>query len=451
MRSRLLMISADTHAGPDPADYSAWLDPAYRDGAKDLIRYSNDLQKLVWVADPDEAASKVVDTRGALAREGWRGLWDPARRLAELEAEGFVGEVIFPGDVHTVGMYFSNMNKKCSAELRAAGVSAYNRWLAEFCGYAPQRMKGVVQVEPWPDLQACVDQVRWAAKQGFSIIALPRYPGMAANQPPLTSPLWEPFWRVCAESGMVLSSHIGHLRAQMSSLARMKTANLTVTGFPDEGADGQIPYDPGRRPLWQMILAGVFDRYPNLKLTFTELRTEWVGPTLAHLERRLDALDFAGRGGVKPKLRPTEYWRRNCAIAGQLRPFEVEHREQIGVDNLMFGNDYPHAEASWPNTREWLQIAMRGVPESEVRKILGENAARVYGFDLAALTPHADRVGLSIDDILGRHSVSDGLVRNLDWRAAFLSRHSRYDAAPIDELLDKDERAAGRRRQLSGV
>jgi len=382
-------------------------------------------------------ARAYVDTREAIAGGGLEGLWDPARRIAELEAEGFVAEVIFPGDVKTVGMYFSNMNLAYSPEYRAAGIRAYNRWLAEFCSYAPGRMLGVAQLEPWPDLNACVDEIDRANKAGLRIVALPRFTGIEPNQPAVTCPAWEPVWRACAESGLVVSIHIGHQYPQGGSESALELANLRDNGFPDKGEDGAIQFDPARRLFWQMILSGVFDRHPSLTVTFTEIRTEWVAPTLAHLERRIDACRFRESENPLPRLRPTDYWRRLCAIGGQLRPYEIRIRHQIGVDRMMFGTDYPHAEGAWPNSRDWLRVAMSGVPEAEVRMILGENAARVYGIDLDRLKPHVERVAAEFSDLCDGGRVS----RNLHWRSGFLGQPYRYDADALEPILDEDERS----------
>src|SRR5581483_611846 len=137
----------------------------------------------------------------------------------------------------------------------------------------------------------------------------------------------------------------------------------------------------------------VFDRFPGLRVVFTELHMTWVAPTLAHLESRFDAVLYDRSDLKPPKLRPTDYWRRNCAVAGPHTPYEIGLRHQIGVETVMFGHDYPHPEGSWPNTHDWLRLAMKGVPEDEARLILGENAARFYGFDVDVLRPLAEKLG----------------------------------------------------------
>ena len=440
--TKILMISADSHGAVRPADYAEWLDPQYRDKVDELIKHTEFIEQNVWVTAPDERAMAAVDTRGSLARGGKYGLWDPELRLRELEAEGFVAEVIFPGDMSSVGMYYNNLNMPYPPDYRAAGCKAHNRWLAAFCSYAPKRMFGVAQMEPWPDMAACVREIHWARKAGLGVIGLPRYAGIEPNQPPLTSDAWDPFWRACIDEDFIVAIHTGNQRKQGSEIEGILQSNMKITGCPRSGAD--IGYNPGRRPLWQLIMSGVFDRFPELRVTFTELRSEWVAPTLAHMESRFDAIRF-GDGDIQPpKLRPTDYWRRNCAVAGPFNPYELSLRHQIGIETVMFGHDYPHPEGSWPNTRDWLRLGLQGVPETEARLILGENAARVYGFDLAILAPLAERLGPAPSDLLGEHSVSEDIVDNLSWRANFFGRPYRYDASAIDAIMDEDERSLRR-------
>src|SRR5262249_44918284 len=96
-----------------------------------------------------------------------------------------------------------------------------------------------------------------------------------------------------------------------------------------------------RRALWQMMLSGVFDRHPNLKLMMVEVRADWLPATLRHL----DAVYARHRGDVPARRFPSEYWTTNC-IAGVsfMHKSEVAMRHEIGVETIDFGRDYPHTE-----------------------------------------------------------------------------------------------------------
>lgn len=92
---------------------------------------------------------------------------------------------------------------------------------------------------------------------------------------------------------------------------------------------------------------------------------------------------------------PSDYFRSNVWLSITAAPDEWAAREKLGADRLMWGSDYPHNESTWPHSMEQVgkTIAKLGVPEADVRRIMGENAAKVWGFDIAKLQSDADRVG----------------------------------------------------------
>ncbi len=91
---------------------------------------------------------------------------------------------------------------------------------------------------------------------------------------------------------------------------------------------------------------------------------------------------------------PSFYARRNCWYgASAASPREISDRETVGVERICWGTDYPHYEGTYPYTRKSLRHTFHDVSPAEVRLMLGENAAKLYGFDLAALAPLAARIG----------------------------------------------------------
>ena len=78
---------------------------------------------------------------------------------------------------------------------------------------------------------------------------------------------------------------------------------------------------------------------------------------------------------------PVLVFRRNVFLSFQEDDLGIRDRALIGVDNLMWGSDYPHAESTWPNSRQIIDHILQGVPEDEKRKIVCGNAARLYCFD----------------------------------------------------------------------
>src|SRR6185295_10371158 len=106
------------------------------------------------------------------------------------------------------------------------------------------------------------------------------------------------------------------------------------------------------------------------------------------------------RAELPAQRKPSEYWRDNCiAGASFVHKVEIEMRDEIGVRNILFGRDYPHPEGTWPNTPDWLRDAFAGVPEDELRLMLGENAIDFFGFDRGPLEAIAERIGPRVADV----------------------------------------------------
>jgi hypothetical protein len=177
--------------------------------------------------------------------------------------------------------------------------------------------------------------------------------------------------------------------------------------------------------LWQLMVGGVFDRYPNLKYVPTEARADWVPATLAHMDARFE------RGDTGLAKRPSEYWQSNCFVgASFIHRQEVEDRDAIGVSTLMFGRDYPHPEGTWPNTGDWLRAA------------LGDNAVRCYGLDPTAMAAVARRVGPKVSEVLGDHEVDPRIVNEFDKRGGFLKPTPPLVTDALDGIIDRTLEAA---------
>ncbi|MCB0997606.1 MAG: amidohydrolase family protein, partial [Acidimicrobiales bacterium] len=181
---RYVVISADGHAGADLRGYRPYLDSSLQD-------------------EFDRWADAYVNPFGDLERPDANRNWDSDVRNAALEADGVVGEVIYP---NTVPPFFPRSGLTASVpsaseyELRLAGLRAHNRWLAEWCAALPGRRAGIGQVL-LNDVDDAVADVEWIADNGLTGgLLLPGMPpGVGID--PLHSPVYDPVWRACEERG----------------------------------------------------------------------------------------------------------------------------------------------------------------------------------------------------------------------------------------------------------
>ena len=184
------------------------------------------------------------------------------------------------------------------------------------------------------------------------------------------------------------------------------------------------------------MIGGVFDRHPALRLAIMELRGDWLPATLKHL----DAAFVKSRADLPATTLPSEVWKSNCvAVLSFMHKSEAEIRSDIGVETMAFGRDYPHPEGTWPNTGDWLSDLFAGVPDQDVRKILGENLVRVFGLDRDNLKEIAEQVGPTMEQITGATTEIDRrLVSNFQDRGGYLKPVEQIDRDAIDALLRED-------------
>src|SRR3954453_21698825 len=134
------------------------------------------------------------------------------------------------------------------------------------------------------------------------------------------------------------------------------------------------------KPFWFLLWTGVFERHPRLRLVLSETRLGPLPDMVYFLDDMYSKSLFQSVRDVIPRP-PSEYWRRQVVVnASFLDARECSLREDVGIDQIMWGSDYPHVEGTWPHSLRSLAAALPGVPEADARKILGLNAARVYGF-----------------------------------------------------------------------
>jgi len=376
---RYVVISADGHAGADLLDYRPYLESRYHDDFD------------AWAPT---YVNPFADLRGDTAYRNW----DSPRRLAELESDGVVAEVLFP---NTVPPFFPRGNLVArpptpdELELRWAGLRAHNRWMADFCADAPGRRAGMAQIF-LNDVDAAVAEIRWARDAGlFGGVLLPGVPP-DAGLPPLYAPDYGPIWAVCEELDMPLNNHSGQSAPDYGEYPASMAVWMVELGWFSH------------RVFWHLAFGGVFDRHPGLKLVLTEQSAGWVPSVLKMLDHQFARFATAGAaeahfGGQlvgEVTLTPSEAWARQCfAGASFFRPGECALRREIGVDKIMWGQDYPHVEGTYPYTTEALRHTFAGVPADEVAAMVGGNAAHVYGFDMEALATVAARVGPRVDEV----------------------------------------------------
>jgi len=448
--NKVTIVSADGHVSPPVPTVIKYFEPILRAHVDDLIRQDvSYIGNRATPARPPRKQFEVFDDRGLVAGGGEFGASDPKIRLQQMDAEGIAGDLLLPGTQVSITPFFFPVNAPCAPEIRAAGARAYHRWLADFISEGDGRLFGVAEPGPCVDMDETIAELEWCAANGFVSVA----PPLNTNDrdlPPLYDPYYERFWAACADLGLVLNAHAGWGTDQtpMSTwVPAHKLGDGEETGGHDFEAIHKAMQEKDspirmflqmpRRPLWQLMASGVFDRHPTLKLALTEIRADWVPDTIAHLEAKFQELQ-------PPCARtPREYYADNILMVPSCpHRSEAEMRKEIGIEQFGFGQDFPHWEGTWPNTKPWLQHAFGDCTESELRAILGGNTMRFYGLPQAHLDAVADRIGFEVDEILGEHPVSDALLQQMNRRSGYLRSADPVYTDELDRMIEPDLRGA---------
>lgn len=421
---RYLMISSDCHAGLPNADYREWLDPEHRPAFDEFLAQRAAME--VELASSGLRNQEFAEEWERDNAEGLRGGWDAERRDRELDADGVAGEVIFPDADAVAGGASAPFGAglgatgATSGPLALAGARAHNRWLADLCATSPDRRAGVAIVPVLHDIDDAVAEIRRARESGLRGGIL--IPSMWAPYPPYHDRRYDPVWAVCQELDLPIHVHSGAApREEYGEYVGIYVAEVRWWSM---------------RPLWFLLWSGVFERFPRLKFVVTECGAFWANDLLWTMDIVYDREHAAKKLGSQLtaplKLRPSEYFDRNCYIgASNTRRRELARRYEIGVGNIMWGNDFPHPEGTWPHTRQWLRSQFFDIPVEETQQILGTNAAAAYNFDVAALAPLAERIGPAPEDL--DQSAAGPLGKWDDLAAAGRPWLSGKEAVPISE------------------
>lgn len=217
-----------------------------------------------------------------------------------------------------------------------------------------------------------MEEIERCAELGFVGATIPEY--VAARS--YRSPEYEPLWACAQDLNMPLTFHISTPRVKAGrGWDRDMTDPFDFAHFHLQNADFWV-----RVSLTEAILSGVFDRYPKLKIGVAEHELNWIPYWLERTDFSYNQR-AAGRDGYRLKgdTLPSNVFRINCFADFQEDALGIRHRDIIGVDNIMWGSDYPHQEGTWPKSREFIEETLAECTEEEKAKLVGGNATRIYG------------------------------------------------------------------------
>jgi predicted TIM-barrel fold metal-dependent hydrolase len=374
------MITTDCHIAPPlslveklPVSYRKYYARLeHRDDGDFVVQPTSPAIAEMMGASALDTSEKVGDMRSQ-ARAAVRNVcqeaqpsFDPAEQLADLERDGVFGAVL-------IGR-ISVFDTGAPAEVDVAYCQVVNDWLAEtWSPYIDWVAPGIHL--PFKDVSASVKELERAAAMGLRPALLPD----GIYDRPYYLDEWEPLWEAANDLKIPLTMHVGGTRNPPSDrgmypgLADISWYNLCC--------------GMGETLGW-LVYSGVFDRYPDLHVVMTEGYAGWLPFAIQFFDHhwsdsRLHDLGY-GQGGDAPKIDapPSVYLKRQAHATFMWDPVAIREREVTGLDCLLWGNDYPHLEGSFPNSQEWVNKQFSGVPEHEIDAMVRGNAARLFRIDV---------------------------------------------------------------------
>jgi predicted TIM-barrel fold metal-dependent hydrolase len=290
-------------------------------------------------------------------KKGHRHPTDPVLRAKDMDRDGVQAEVIF-GILGAA----TRLNDPVAANEM---FRIYNDWLVDFCKHDEDRFIGLACL-PYGDIDAAVKEIRRVAKLGLRGVEL----SCSWDMEPMWHPMWEPLWKTIHEVNLPLHFHtfpaVPPSQLDKATGQSRRAAFFTVvSGFQMNLVN----------ILAAVIGAAVLERYPNVRISFGESGIGWI-------PYALDRMDFEWEDRFRDlglTMKPSDYWRRQCKGTFQFDRIGGKLIEEMGVETLMWGSDYPHADGVWPESDKYIQEQFGHLSADYTHKITCENAGRFYG------------------------------------------------------------------------
>jgi predicted TIM-barrel fold metal-dependent hydrolase len=363
---KYFVVSADTHAN-EPADlWHRRIDQKYRDR---LPRIQVDAEGKRWQVTE---GFRPVRLRGTVFEgedlERNKAGAEPEQRLRDLARDGVDAEVIFPNK----GL---SMWATPDAEFAMAQCRVYNDWAWETFGPYNDRLSPMAALATG-DLEGSLAEVERVAKLGFRGLTLPCKPMWGAHdadQRNYNWPIYDRLWALVQETGLPITFHVSTGRDPRAA----RGDGGAVINYVSHSLAPTI------EPVANLCASGVLERFPRLRFASIEAGIGWVAWALG-------AMDEAYRKHhmwVRPRLGllPSEYFRRQGYASFQEDPAGLALVAEFDLeDNFLWANDYPHHEGTWPHSAAAIERTMSRLTDGQRAKILGLNAARLFGFPVPA-------------------------------------------------------------------
>lgn len=376
------VISCDGHLEIPPEPWVRHVPDEHRDRAPRLVNLRTGGEGWIVEGSPlihngqNVAAGRPLKVKGG---SYWEedgspipGTGPAAQRLSEQDRDGIDAEVLYPPVF--ISRFIENIEDR---EAYCAMVRAFNDFLAEdYCSVAPDRLIGNAVI-PASGVEDAIAEMKRAKEIGLRSMCLGSFP----NGTGTPAPEDDAFWQAALELEMPVTAHSA--MGDRSNPLLVQSARGT---FDLEMSMLSRTIPPPAVGIVRMILSGVLDRFPELRIYFAETNASWIPGLLYMIDDSYSI--FRHWYGVDLAMAPSEYVWRHFYFGIVRDPLALRMRDLLHVDRIMWGSDFPHSVSSFPESARWLNEIFDGSPPEVRQKILVETPCQFFGLDeQAALTP----------------------------------------------------------------
>jgi predicted TIM-barrel fold metal-dependent hydrolase len=304
--------------------------------------------------------------------------WDAKKRLELMDRYGIAAQVIFSN--LTLFSHQAFADEGADPEFVSELIRCYNDYQSEWTSIAPDRLVPLTQL-PFFDLEASITEMERCAQMGHRGIVFTQEPG-TFGLPPLRHRHWDRLWAAAQDMELSVNFHIG--TALDEEFNKENTGKWDDRHDPTRDVtDSIVHFFNNFVTISELITGGICHRFPRLNFVSVESGIGWIPFALESLDWQWKHYDF----GDKYDLLPSEYFRRQIYCSFWFEKSSALHAlQQLGPDNVMWETDFPHPTSMSPGgpspalpPDRYIEANFRELPETTLRKVFHDNAARLYG------------------------------------------------------------------------